>query len=274
MKKIVFFDIDGTLIDSVKGMNDISPKVKESIKEIQENGDYAFIATGRPYGFLPKTILEFGFDGFILANGAHIIINDKTIYSDSIDKVFIKNLVEELENNNIEYVLQGEKYCYMKKHFKNFHNYLDKIKTPKNYIKDEYNYEDINIHKVEMLCENDEMENLCLNIVKKNPECDYFSSINKRAIEMYIKKNTKSKAILKVINYLNIPIENTYAFGDGKNDMDMLKEVGCGIAMGNASDEVKEIADYVTESVYNDGVAVGIMEKMLKKSNKMMNTAK
>lgn len=265
MKKIVFFDIDGTLIDSMNGMKEITPKVKEEIKNIQRNGDYAFIATGRPYGFLPNTILEFGFDGFILANGAHIIINNKTIYSDTIDKKFIKFLVDQLENNNVQYVLQGEKYCYMKKDFKDFHGYLETAEVPKKYIKDEYNCDEIDIHKVEMLCVDDTMEELCLNIIKQNPTCDYFSSINKRAIEVYVKKNTKSKAILKVIDYLNIPIENTYAFGDGKNDMDMLKEVACGIAMDNASNEVKSIADYVTDSVDNDGVAIGIVKFMKEK---------
>ena len=258
MKKIIFFDIDGTLIDSMNGIKSISPKVKQEIKEIQKNGDYAFIATGRPYAFLPKTILDFGFDGFILSNGAHIIINNKTIYSDSIDKVFIKALVDELEENNIEYVLQGEENCYMKKHFKDFHAYLDKIEVPKKHIKDEYNCEEIDVYKLEILCKNDEMENLCLDLISKNPQCDYFSSINKRAIEVYVKTNSKSKAILKAIDYLNISIESTYAFGDGKNDIDMLKTVKYGIAMGNASNEVKLIADYVTDSVDNDGVAKGI----------------
>lgn len=267
MKKIVFFDIDGTLIDSMNGIKEISPRVKEEIKDIQKNGDYAFIATGRPYGFLPKTILEFGFDGFILANGAHIIINNKTIYSDAIDKEFIKYLVDQLEDNNVQYVLQGEKYCYMKKHFNDFHDYLNKVEVPKIYIKDEYDCNALEIHKVEMLCADDEMEGLCLNIIKQNPKCDYFSSINKRAIEVYVKKNTKSKAILKAIDYLNIPIENTFAFGDGKNDMDMLQEVACGIAMHNASDEVKSIADYITDSIDNDGVAVGIRKFMKKKSS-------
>ena len=258
MKKVIFFDIDGTLIDSINGIKDMSKKVKESIKEIQKNGDYAFIATGRPYAFLPNTILEFGFDGFILANGAHIVINNKTIYSDSIDKVFIKELVDKLEENNIEYVLQGENNCYMKKYFKDFHAYLDKIEVPKKHIKDEYNCEEIDVYKLEILCKNDEMENLCLELISKNPQCDYFSSINKRALEVYVKKNSKSKAILKVLDYLNIPIENSYAFGDGKNDIDMLKVVKYGIAMGNASDEVKLVADYVTNSVDDDGVALGI----------------
>ena len=71
---------------------------------------------------------------------------------------------------------------------------------------------------------------------------------------------TKAHGILKVLDILNIPIEDSYAFGDGINDIEMLSTVGCGIAMGNASDEVKKYAHKVTESVHDDGVAVGIKE--------------
>ena len=86
----------------------MSLNVKNAIKKVQENGDYVFISTGRPYALLDEKILNFGFDGFILANGAHVIINNETIYSEPIDKEFIKDIVNELENNNIEYVLQSE----------------------------------------------------------------------------------------------------------------------------------------------------------------------
>ena len=61
-----------------------------------------------------------------------------------------------------------------------------------------------------------------------------------------------------MLEYLNIPIENSYAFGDGKNDIEMLSTVGCGIAMGNACEQVKNYAHKVTETVHNDGVAFGI----------------
>ena len=77
MKKAIFLDIDGTLIDCMDGIKDITPNVKKAIKKVQEKGDYAFISTGRPYALLDKNILDFGFDGFILANGAHVIINNK-----------------------------------------------------------------------------------------------------------------------------------------------------------------------------------------------------
>ena len=62
---------------------------------------------------------------------------------------------------------------------------------------------------------------------------------------------------------LDIDINNSYAFGDGKNDIEMLSTVGCGIAMGNASDEVKSYAHQVTDSVLEDGVATGIEKYIL-----------
>ena len=68
MRKIVFFDIDGTLVDSFAGVKEMREDVKKSIKDLQAQGNYIFIATGRPYAFLSQEILNFGFDGFILAN--------------------------------------------------------------------------------------------------------------------------------------------------------------------------------------------------------------
>lgn len=264
MKKVVFFDIDGTLIDCMNGMKNISQRVKDTIRKIQSKGDYAFVATGRPYALLYEEILNFGFDGFILANGAHVIINNKTIYSETMDKKFIKTMTYELENKEIEYILQGELYSYMKDSCEKFYEYYDSISVSRKYFKSDFEIDEIEVHKVEMLCPDDEALELGLDLIRKNPECDYFSSINKKALEVYLKKNTKSKAILKVIDYLNIPIENTFAFGDGKNDIDMLVTVGCGIAMENAGDEVKKYANKITESVKNDGVAIGIEEYIIR----------
>jgi len=258
VKKAIFLDIDGTLIDCMDGIKDITPNVKKAIRKAQENGDYVFISTGRPYALLDKNILNFGFDGFILANGAHVIINNETIYSEPIEKKFIKNIVKALEYNNIQYILQGELYSYMKDSCKEFYNYYDKIGVSRRYFKDKFTIDEIDVHKLEMLCPNNEIKELCLSLIKSNPECDYFSSVNKSAIEVYLKKNTKGSAILKAIDFLNIKIENTYAFGDGKNDIEMLSTVGCGIAMGNASDEVKRYSNKITDTVWNDGVAKGI----------------
>ena len=222
-----FLDIDGTLLDCFGGITDITPKVKAVIRALQANGDYVFIATGRPYAFLSQAILDFGFDGFILANGAQVIIDGKTIYSNPMDKEYVKKMASELEKLNVQYILEGGTHSYMKESFKNFYAFYDKVG------------------------------------VSSDPEYDYFNSIDYNAFELYAKKNTKATGILKAIEHLNIPIENTYAFGDGKNDIEMLSTVGCGIAMGNACDEVKGYANKVTDTVHNDGVAVGIENYIL-----------
>ncbi|EUJ55190.1 hypothetical protein MCOL2_09531 [Listeria fleischmannii FSL S10-1203] len=65
---------------------------------------------------------------------------------------------------------------------------------------------------------------------------------------------SKAKGIRELIKKLGFQMEDTYAFGDGLNDIDMLQEVGCGIAMGNGREEVKQVADYVTDSVDEDGI--------------------
>lgn len=258
MKKIIFLDIDGTLLDCFNVLLDITPKVKEVIHSLQANGDYVFIASGRPYAFLSQAILDFGFDGFILANGAQVIIDNNTIYSDPINKEFVKNLISEFERNSIQYILEGEFYSYMKECYKEFYDLYKSLGVSRRYIKSDYDIEEIDVHKVEMLCTDVEASRVCLSLVKSASNYDYFSSIDKKSFELYSKKNTKATGILKALDYLDIPIENSYAFGDGKNDIEMLSTVGCGIAMGNACDEVKRHAKEVTDTVYNDGVAMGI----------------
>ncbi|MGL5694075.1 MAG: HAD family hydrolase, partial [Peptostreptococcaceae bacterium] len=157
-----------------------------------------------------------------------------------------------------QYILQSEIYSYLKDECIEFHEYYDRIGVCKTYFKNEFKLDEVDVHKIEMLCENDEVKEFCLSIIKEYPECDYFSSVNKSALEVYLKNNTKATAILNIIENLGINIENTYAFGDGKNDIEMLSTVGCGIAMGNSPDDVKKYAHKITDSVENDGVALGI----------------
>ncbi|MGL4875807.1 MAG: HAD family hydrolase [Clostridium sp.] len=263
MKKAIFLDIDGTLLDCLNGITEITDTVKTVIKGIQEKGDYVFIATGRPYAFLSKSILDFGFDGFVLANGAHVIVNGQTVYSDYIKKDNLQAMISIFDREGIQYILQSDKYSYMKKEFKEFYDFYESVGVSKRLIKDEYNLNDLNIFKVEMLCLNEESYNLCLNLIKENEEYNYVSSLDIKALEFYMKKDTKATGIYKALQFLNVDIKDSYAFGDGRNDIEMLQAVNCGIAMGNASDEVKGYANKVTDTVQNDGVASGILKYVI-----------
>lgn len=263
MKKAIFLDIDGTILDCLGGIPDITPNVKKRIRSLQSDGNYVFVATGRPYAFLSQAILDFGFDGFILTNGAHIIINGNTFYKDPIDKNFIKEATIEFEKRNIQYILEGELYSYMRDNCKEFYEFYDSIGISRKFLESNFNIDDVDTYKIEMLCHDKSSVDFCLSLIENNPHYDHFHSIDEKSFELYSKKNTKATAILKVLDHLNIPIENSYAFGDGKNDIEMLSTVGCGIAMGNADDDVKKYAKEITDTVHNDGVAFGIEKYIL-----------
>ena len=163
----------------------------------------------------------------------------------------------------MEYILESDHKSYIKDKCENFLEFYESIGISHDLLESNYELEDIDVHKIEMLCLDEESENMCLDLVRNNPDYDHYYSISSKNFELYAKKNTKATGIMKALELLNIPIENSYAFGDGNNDIEMLSSVGCGIAMGNASDEVKGYAKFVTDTVQNDGVALGIEKHIL-----------
>lgn len=256
MKRAIFFDIDGTLLDCLNGIIDITPRVKKAIHALQEKGDYVFIASGRPYAFLNEAIRNFGFDGLVLTNGSYVKIKEKCIYKEPMKKDYVKELVSNLEQHNIQYILQGEIYSYIKDEYKKLHSFYDSYNIPKTYLDGNFNHEEIDTYKIEMLCCDIKGIDHCISL--GNGEYNYMHDVEKGHFELYSKTNSKASGILKVLDYLNISLENSYAFGDGKNDIEMLSTVGCGIAMGNADDYVKSFAKKITDTVKNDGVALEI----------------
>ena len=261
MKKAAFFDIDGTLLDCLNGITDITPRVKKAIRELQAKGNYVFIATGRPYAFLNEALCNFGFDGFVLTNGAYVKVKDKCIYKEAIKRELIKELAYNFEKLNIEYILQGGTYSYIKDEYKKLHSFYDSYSISKKYLEGNYNLEEVDIYKIEMLCDDKKGIDYCLSL--GNGNFDYVHNVEGCSFEVYSKTNSKATGILKVLECLDIPLENSYAFGDGRNDIEMLSTVGCGIAMGNACDYVKSYAKKVTDTVQNDGVALEIEKFIL-----------
>lgn len=264
MKKAVFFDIDGTLLDFHGGIRKLQDEVKEAIERLKAQGHYVFIATGRPYAFLNEELKTFGFDGFVLANGAVVMLEDKVIHSRPLEKSFVKTFVELLDENSIQYFFNGKVYSYIKESYAEFYSSFKDMGISHEYMKNEYNLDEIDVFKIEVMCGDRENFDRCLVLLEKYPEYDCFKTLGVMNLEIYHKENTKQTGILKAIEALDVEIENSYAFGDGINDLEMLSGVGCGIAMGNASDEVKKYAKFVTESVSENGVAKGIDKFILK----------
>lgn len=254
MNKVLFFDIDGTLINPFMGINKIPQSVLKEMRRLKDEGNYLFIASGRPKAFIPDDLLNVGFSGFILCNGAYIEINDKAIYKQPLDYHKLVELTCLLEKYHCEYFLETATYVYLDKRFKELDKTFQSFHIDQSKLKYDF---DLNEQlKRTLKLELHTMNNygyLIENFIKDDFAYDCHGTQD--AYEIYSKKDSKATAIQKVLDYFNISLENSYAFGDGFNDIEMIQYAGHGIAMGNACQQLKDVADEVCESINQDGLA-------------------
>ena len=260
MKKAAFFDVDGTLIDCTIGIMDISDRVKKAIKDFQKAGNVAFVSSGRPYAFLNKELLNFGFDGFVLGNGAQVLINDETKFFSGIDKELVKEVVSNCERLNIDYCLQGPKYSYLKEDFTRILEYYKEYGVTRDFLEFNFDIDEVDVFKIEMFPADEEGCKYCESLDQGEFNC--FKNYPGEVYEMYPIKNSKGTGLLKTIEFEGVELKDSYAFGDGRNDIEMRQTAAHGIAMGNAVPELKEVANEFTDAIADDGIA-NYLEKIL-----------
>ena len=118
-RKAVFFDIDGTLINIMEGQTQIAPTVKEAIRALRAAGHCTFIASGRPYAYLdPELVQQDLFDGYVLMNGAVVLLGDKTIYKKMLPQATVEEIARLAEAHGVEYILEGPHSVYLKPEYK------------------------------------------------------------------------------------------------------------------------------------------------------------
>ena len=266
MDKAIFFDIDGTILDRENGITEITPRVKAAMKKLQAAGDKIFIATGRPVSFIYGEILEFGFDGFVTSNGALELVDGKVIFESLLDMDGVKKICEIADAENIEYILQSYPETYLKKNSPACEKFCDKIGVDYSKFVREFDITKISISKMECMTTRQDLENLDV-IYKKILSTPGFTGwadpFHFKTMEIYSDKVSKATGILRALEHFGIAVENSYAFGDGFNDIEMIQTVGTGFAMGTGRDELKRVAKFVVPSVFDDGVAVGIERYIL-----------
>lgn len=249
--KAFFFDIDGTLV-SFK-THTIPETTLKAIHEIRKKGMKVFIATGRPLPFIDN-LGEMEYDGILSFTGAHCELADGTI----------------LKHNPIEKedVLSMMEYAIEHGTSVSFASVDQVITSPITPLAREV-YKMLNIRNVKEVEFSDLKEILDMDILQMIPffDEDEEKSVVKNLtphcetarwhsafVDLIRKGNSKPTGIDTVLTYYGIPIEESMAFGDGGNDIGMLIHAGWGVAMGNASDEVKAIANETTSSVDDDGI--------------------
>lgn len=249
MVKAVFFDIDGTLV-SFK-THEVPASAKESIRLLREKGIKVFIATGRRLQAI-NNLGDLEFDGYITVNGGLCMAGkDKVIYRHVIPQEDIEAILHYQETvEDFPCAFAQEKEIYMNYVNEPVHHVFDLLNFPYPPIKPlrEAAKEDDTLQLIAFFTA--EQESRIMSVI---PNCEA-TRWNPLFTDVVPKGSSKSVGIDKILEYYNIPLSETMAFGDGGNDMQMLRHAAIGIAMGNAEDEVKQVADYVTDSVDDNGV--------------------
>lgn len=271
--KLIALDLDGT---TLRRGSILSEETKEALEGAIKKGVHVVIATGRTFASLPECIFEIeGLEYVITSNGAHIkdLNIDETIYSNCAAGSAIEK-VRDLLYNHREYPVEV---------FTDGHAYIDEVvyEDIKNNGSD---YMDANyIVKTRnpipcvydfMLEHKDEVENINIHFRSLEDKANFkvvleeldgitVTSSMPHNIEIGGETTSKATAIFDLCQRLNIEEENVMAVGDSPNDSAMIMAAGLGVAMGNAVDEVKEIADYVTFSNAEDGVAHAVRKFVL-----------
>ena len=260
----LFFDIDGTLKDF--RTNGVPKSASDAIRKAQGNGCLAFIASGRPRFILNE---DFGFtpNGFIFASGAGFELNGKVVLSRTFDPKLLQELMRKAEQCHVSYNLQGFEGGYASPHF--YHDFEDEMTNGKmkGYLEDDYLskglrpmnlYHEEPIYKIDIHYYKDSAKSTFMNWLKGRAEYAGTASMNPNFLdgaELSPVDVNKGTGVLMVVTHYHGDMEKTYAFGDSLNDYEMIRTVRHGVAMSNGVKQLREIAEYVTDSPHEDGIA-------------------
>lgn len=252
MSKYIFFDIDGTLWDEKMIVPD---STKRAIKKLQENGHKAFICTGRSMGNVNDPQFdEIGFDGFVAACGNYIEMDGKILYERIMSYEDVQEIYDVSRTYKLPIIYEGSQYQWLDREGFEGDGYIDyivqKLKDFAIFL-DECDLKDVVANKFSALTHEDTNYSAIVDTLSDRFD---FMDHGDGIIEVVPKGTSKATGIQWLCDHLNISIEDTYALGDGVNDLEMLGLVGHGIAMGNASPVAKEAAEYVTSHIHEDGV--------------------
>lgn len=244
MKKIFFFDIDGTL--AIKG---VIPKGNiEALKKLKEKGYLVFICTGRA-PFYAKNMFKDLISGYVTCNGRYIIYQDKKLHGEVLSESDLNYYQNKISKLNCGALFMSDEKAYAfnlnqkqieesKKEYGN--DKISQQKLDQDFYTFDLFYQNIK-QRDQLIAEF--KDDLIINDHGGTGSCDCSTICF-----------DKGSAIAYLLKYFEISKDQAYAFGDGYNDQAMFKEAGHCIAMGNAVDVLKEKATYVTDTIENDGI--------------------
>lgn len=255
-KQIAFFDIDGTLIDVPNGLLHPTAETVRALTEFQNRGNDIVVATAR--GTAAGKLEGIEFDGYIFNDGHYIIYHDEVLVEDLFTLADVQLQMKLYEQYHGLYMLVGHETTWcpladeplIREHCRMFRGSEDDVAG----YQKEFRAEEVEAIACCVLFKDLADLRACYEQIK-----DLYSVVLYETglirMDVYRKGFNKGTACEYLLQKLGIARADSYAFGDGINDKEMLSLVGHGIAMGNGLEELKQIASDITAPVGADGIA-------------------
>lgn len=257
--KILVLDIDGTLTNAEK---EITALTKEAIFRVQRMGHIVVLASGRPTpGIIPiakKLHLE-EYGGYILSfNGAKVIEckTGKIIYQNTLPRDIIPELYEMAIKEKTGLISYNETSVIVGTELDRFIELEARInQMPIEQVDDFVGYINYDVNKCLMTAEDTHLAKVEIKMKEQFGRKINVYRSEGFFLELVPQNVDKAYSLGKLLEYLSLKRENMVCCGDGYNDITMIEYAGLGVAMENAQDKVKEVADYITSSNNEDGIA-------------------
>lgn len=244
--KIIFFDIDGTLLKL--GTKELSPKMKETLLKLKSNHIKICIATGRALLTIPK-FEGIDFDAIIAFNGSYCCTKKNVIYKNPIPTKTVHQIIKNASSIDRPVALASLDMLGANGSDQDLEDYFKIAHEP---VPTEVDFDYLSKQDIYQIMSGGRKEEY--SSLLREVDGAEITAWWDRAVDIIPLNGSKALGIQKTLEHFNLTKEQAIAFGDGNNDIPMLKSVGIGIAMGNAGAEVKKMADVVCDSVENDGI--------------------
>lgn len=258
-KKILALDMDGTILDDYGQLRN---DVVDSIKEAKINGcTVAFVTGRREIDIFPIREKCTDADYLILDNGALLIdvSNNEKVFHKKPDCETARMIVEWcLKNNFLLYVISGRQLA-VNRVTEGVLEYAASIQTEAHIFSD---WIELPTHEIDGFMVTDEGASIS-DFLKNQGLPLYSRSSEPNCIDLILEGTGKWKALEYLAAMLDIDKKDIIAVGNYINDIEMITEAGIGVAVANALDEVKEVADYVTESDNNSNPVREILDRII-----------
>lgn len=245
MYKAAFFDIDGTLLSFTT--HQVSPGTIRAFERLHQLGIRTFISTGRPTVLIPP--MPVSFDGYITMNGGYVYSGGEVLLSQPIPDDETARWVDYARTHHL---------CTMS--FTQQHMFVSNVNDLGLAIRNQLEFPMPPVVPIERMLDETSYQIIAVmppdrdaEVQELLPHCR-LPRWHPAFTDVVFKDNSKAVGMEAICRHFGFRQEETIAFGDGGNDMEMLQWAGMGVAMGNAAPEVQAKADYVTTSVDDEGI--------------------